>query len=411
MTKDADVMTANVTRRQAIAGAGLILLAGTPARAQSATYRIGALNPVTGAGGTYGAGMQKTILFAINEVKQTGIDGRTLEVFAEDTQTSPDAAVLAARKLIDANHVDAILGTWSSSVSLAVQPITNAADVLLFHVSSAPALSAPAQNAKHLGWRFQAGSPRIGAAYAAIAERNGAKNPAFMAFNNDVQIASTNIFRAEWEKGGGKIASSVIYEPNRTSYAAELQKILAAKPDFIVVSGYLPDTTIILREAFEAGNTAKIVIPGWAFGPSLVSALGNEVLEGLIVFDSVPDADGPAFKAFDAGYKAAMGTSGLSNIYAVQCYDMVIVLALALQKAGPSANNDAIAGVIRHIAGPPGQVVTGFAEGKSALKAGQKINYDGASGPLDFDANGDAISVFGVNVLHNGKLERQYVLK
>jgi branched-chain amino acid transport system substrate-binding protein len=196
-----------------------------------------------------------------------------------------------------------------------------------------------------------------------------------------------------------------------TSYAAELQKVLAAKPDFIVVSGYLPDTTIILREAFEAGNTAKIVIPGWAFGPSLVSALSNEVIEGLIVFDSVPDANGPAFKAFDAGYKAAMGTSGLSNIYAAQCYDMVIVLALALQKAGPSANNDAIAGVIRSIAGPPGQVVTSFAEGKAALKEGQKINYDGASGPLDFDANGDAISVFGVNVLHNGKLDRQYVLK
>ena len=117
---------------------GLRLARTSRARAQSAAYRIGALNPVTGAGGTYGGGMQKTILFALDEVKRVGIDGRTLEVFAEDTQTAPDAAVLAARKLIDANHVDAILGTWSSSVSLAVQPITNAADVLLFHVSSAP---------------------------------------------------------------------------------------------------------------------------------------------------------------------------------------------------------------------------------------------------------------------------------
>ena len=405
-------MIVNVTRRQAIAGAALTLLGSTTAaRAQGSVYRIGALNPVTGAGGTYGAGMQKTILFALDEVKRVGIDGRTLDVSAEDTQTAPDAAVLAARKLVDADHVDAILGTWSSSVSLAVQPITNGAGVLLFHVSSAPALSAAAQNAKHLGWRFQAGSPRIGAAYAAIAERNGAKNPAFMAFNNDVQIASTNVFRADWEKRGGKIAASVVYEPNRTSYAAELQKILAAKPDFIVVSGYLPDTTIILREAYEAGNTAKIVIPGWAFGPSLVSALGNDVLEGLIVFDSVPDVDGPAFKAFDAGYQKAMGTSGLANVYAAMCYDMVNVLALALQKAGPSANNEAIAGVIREIAGPPGETVTSFAEGKAALKSGKAINYEGASGPLDFDENGDAISVFGVNVVHGGKPERKYVLK
>jgi branched-chain amino acid transport system substrate-binding protein len=406
-------MIARLTRRQTLAGTGLALLATTPAaRAQNATYRIGALNPVTGAGGTYGAGMQKTILFAVEEVKRGGgVDGRTLEVLAEDGQTSPDPAVLAARKLIDANKVNAILGTWSSSVSLAVQPITNAADVLLFHVSSAPALSTPAQNPKHLGWRFQAGSPRIGAAYAAIAERNGAKNPAYMAFNNDVQVASTNVFKADWEKRGGKIASSVVYEPNRTSYAAELQKVLAATPDFLVISGYVPDTTIILREAYEAGNTAKIVIPGWAFGPSLASALGSEVLEGLIVFDSVPDADSKAFAAFDAGYKAAMGTSGASNVYAAMCYDMVNVLALALQKAGPGAGNDKVAAAIREIADPPGQSVSSFAEGKAALKAGQKINYEGASGPLDFDENGDAVSLFGVNVIRNGKLDRQYVLK
>ena len=232
-----------------------------------------------------------------------------------------------------------------------------------------------------------------------------------MAFNNDVQIASTNIFRTAFEKRGGKVGKSVVYEPNRTSYAAELQQVLAGKPDFLVVSGYLPDTTIILKEAFEAGNTAKIVVPGWAFGPSLVSALGPEVIEGLIVFDSVPDSEGAAFKAFDSGYQAAMGTSGAGNVYASMCYDMVVVLALAMQKAGPAAGNDAIAQAIREIAGPPGQKVTSFAEGKAALKAGQKINYEGASGPLDFDENGDAMSVFGVNEIHGGKPERKYLLK
>ncbi len=407
-------MTALLTRRQALAGTGLVLVAAIAdrgAQAEDAVYRVGALNPVTGAGGTFGAGMQKTILFAADEVKKAGgIDGRSLEIFAEDTQTSPDAAVLAARKLIDVNKVSAILGTWSSSVSLAVQPITNAADVLLFHVSSAPSLSAPAQNGKHLGWRFQAGSPQIGAAYAAIAERNGAKKPAYMAFNNDVQIASTRIFQQAWEKKGGKLGKSVVYEPNRTSYAAEVQQVLADKPDFLVVSGYLPDTTIILRQLYEAGNTAKIVIPGWAFGPALVSALGSDVLQGLIVFDSVPSTEGAAFKTFDTAYQAATGKPGTSNVYAAMCYDMVVVLALALQKAGPGAGNDAVAQAIREIADPPGDKVASFADGKAALKAGKKINYEGASGPLDFDENGDAKSVFGVNVFEKGKLERKYLL-
>ena len=404
-----------LTRRRGMAMAGGALIASLPgwgARADDAPYRIGALNPVTGAGSTYGSGMQKTILFALDEVKRAGgVDGRPIEVFAEDTQTSPDAAVLAVRKLIDANKVNAVLGTWSSSVSLAVQPITNAGGCLLFHVSSAPALSSATQNAKHLGWRFQAGSPQIGAAYANIAARLKAKNPAVMAFNNDVQIVSTTIFRTAWEKTGGKLAKTVVYEPNRTSYRAELQQVLDGKPDLIVISGYLPDTTILLREAFEAGNTAKIVIPGWAMGPAVVKALGPEVLEGLIVFDSVPDSDGAAYKAFDTGYRAAMGGPGVANVYAAMCYDMVNVLTLAMQKAGPGASNTAIAQAIPLIANAPGQKVSSFAEGKALLKAGQKIDYDGASGPLDFDENGDAFSVFGVNEFKKGALERQFLLK
>lgn len=402
------------TRRGVLAG-GAALVAALPWRgalAADAPYRVAALNPVTGAGSSYGGGMQKTILFALDEVKKAGgVDGRAIEVYAEDTQTSPDAAVLAARKLIDANKVQAILGTWSSSVSLAVQPITNEANCLLFHVSSAPALSSAAQNSKHLGFRFQAGSPQIGAAYAEIAAKQGAKNVAVMAFNNDVQIASTTIFKAAWEKQGNKLASSIVYEPNRTSYSAELQKVLAGKPDLIVVSGYVPDTTIILREAFEGGNTAPIVIPGWAWGPAVLKAVGPEALEGLIVFDSVPDTEGAAFKAFDAGYRAAMNGPGAANVYASMAYDMAIVLALALQKAGPGADNAAVSKAVLEIAGPPGQKVTSFAEGKAALKAGQKINYEGASGPLDFDANGDAISVFGVNRFQKGALERLYLLK
>jgi branched-chain amino acid transport system substrate-binding protein len=139
--------------------------------------------------------------------------------------------------------------------------------------------------------------------------------------------------------------------------------------------------------------------------------LGPDVLEGLIVFDSVPDSDGSAFKAFDASYHTATGASGLSNVYAAMCYDMVVVLALALQKAGPGADNAAIAQAIPVIAGPPGQKVTSFAGGKAALKTGAKINYEGASGPLDFDANGDAISVFGVQQFTKGALERKYLLK
>lgn len=404
---------ASINRRQlgvAAFGFSAMLLAGTTSALSQEAYRIGALNPVTGAGSTYGSGMQKSILAAAAEVNAAGgAAGRKFEVFADDSQTSPEPAVLAAKKLIEVNKVGAILGTWSSSVSLAIQPLTKSSNTILMHTSSAPTLFS--QNERQLGWGYQSGSKYNGQAMAAAVAKEGFKKPVIMAFNNDAATGNVGFFRTSWEATGGKVLASVVYEPRRTSYRSELQKALAQNPDVIVLSGYLPDTTIILREAYELGATAKFLIPGWAAGPQLISALGPEVSQDVLVYESVPNTEGAAFKRYSEEYKKALGTTGEDNVFAAQSYDMVITLALALEKAGATADNLAIAKAVREVANPDGQKVTSFAEGQKALKAGQKINYEGASGRLDFDEDGNAIADFAVFTIDKGKYVKRYVLK
>jgi branched-chain amino acid transport system substrate-binding protein len=139
-------MPERLTRRDLlIAGAGLAAASAVPrfAFAQGpGTFRIGSLCPVTGAGSPYGSGMQKAIEIAVAEVNAAGgAGGSKLELFAEDGQTKPDAAVLAAKKLIEVNKVQAILGTWSSGVTLAVMPLTDAANIIEMNCSGAPAIS------------------------------------------------------------------------------------------------------------------------------------------------------------------------------------------------------------------------------------------------------------------------------
>lgn len=385
------------------------LASSAPALSQEA-YRIGALNPVTGAGSTYGSGMQKSILAAAQEVNAAGgAAGRKLEVFAEDDQTAPEPSVLAAKKLIEVNKVSAILGTWSSSVSLAIQPLINASNIIFMHTSSAPTLFT--QNQRNLGWGFQSGSKYNGRAMAAAVKKEGFSRPAIMAFNNDAAINNVGFFQKTWEAGGGKIVASVVYEPKRTSYRSELQKVLASNPDVIALSGYLPDTTIILREAYELGATAKFIVPDWAAGPALFKALGSDVSQGVLVYGTVPDTAGAAFKTYSEQYKKNFNTSGEENVFASQTYDMVITLALAIEKAGPTADNLAIAKAVREVANPDGQKVTSFAEGKQALKAGQKINYEGASGPLDFDEDGNAIANFALFTFDKGQYVKRYLIQ
>ncbi|MEO8755777.1 MAG: ABC transporter substrate-binding protein, partial [Casimicrobiaceae bacterium] len=152
-------MNNRISRRNLLlAGAGLAATTALPrfVFAQgAASFRIGSLCPVTGAGSPYGSGMQKAIELAVAEVNALGGGaGHKLELFIEDSQTKPDAAVLAAKKLIEVNKVQAILGTWSSGVTLAVMPLTDAAGVIEMNTSGAPAIST--LDTKDLVWRFQA---------------------------------------------------------------------------------------------------------------------------------------------------------------------------------------------------------------------------------------------------------------
>jgi len=391
--------------------ASLVLgLAPSRAAAQTQSFRIGALNPVTGAGSPYGTGMQRMILAAAEEVNAAGgAGGRRLEVFAEDSQTQPQAAVLAAKKLIEVNNVRAILGTWSSGVSLAVIPLTNDANIILMNTSGAPALSVPPANAKGLSYRFQATNDRFGRAFAEIAEREGFRRAATMAFNNASGIGNTQGFRRAWEAKGHRVVAEVVYEPNQPSYRAELQRILAARPDVIVMGSFLPDTTIILREWFQTGETNRWIIPGWAANPQLVQALGPQATEGIISVDTVSNEKAPSFAHYDAVYRRVMNQPGTSNVYAAMAWDMVITLALAMEAAGPNADVAAINEKIRFVANPPGEEVFTFAAGKAALARG-KINYQGASSVLDFDQFGDVTPDFGVYFITNGQLVRRYVV-
>ena len=86
-----------MNRRNFVAAFGAGLALGATSRLSlaqdSGPIRIGALNPVTGAGSPYGTGMQKMILAAAETVNAAGgAAGRQIQVFAEDSQTNPQAA-------------------------------------------------------------------------------------------------------------------------------------------------------------------------------------------------------------------------------------------------------------------------------------------------------------------------------
>ena len=114
--------------------------------------------------------------------------------------------------------------------------------------------------------------------------------------------------------------------------------------------------------------------------------------------------DAPAGAAFDALWKAQ--ANGPRQSYDAQNFDAVILLALASLAAGSTDGAD-IAGALQDVSGPPGTKYTfeQLSDAIAALKNGEDIDYEGASGPIDLDENGDPSAAnYGTWSYKGGKL-------
>jgi len=135
----------NLNRRSVLKGAVASALASNlPVRAwaQAEPIKIGILTPLTGAGGNDGPRMLKAMQAVFEEVnKAGGVLGRKVETVVEDDQTNPEAAVRAARKLIEVDKVSCIMGTWASAVTSAVAPVCWESKTFLMTVSGADSIT------------------------------------------------------------------------------------------------------------------------------------------------------------------------------------------------------------------------------------------------------------------------------
>ena len=362
---------------------------------------VGALVPLTGGGSPYGPNMLKALQLTIEDINGAGGPlGRNIVLYANDSQTSPDAGVAGAQKLISINHVVAILGTWSSAVTLAVIPITLQAGILEMNTSGAPQVTSPAN--RPLVFRTQPTDKPYGVVMARYAHQKGYRNVSLLVLNNPYALAVRDAFDAEWKKLGMSEAPSVVYNPGTTSYSGEVGKALSTKPDLIIIAGYTPDASIISKDWYARDVKTHIMGPGFALNDAFVKNVGANVVEGFYAVDGVPPVGQPGFKAFAERFKKAVGAELADNFWPAQVHDQINLLALAIESA-KSVEGKVLAEHMLKVAKGPGTEVYDFASGAALLRKGEKINYQGASGPCDFSDEHNVVTDFAVWEIHGGK--------
>jgi branched-chain amino acid transport system substrate-binding protein len=393
-------------RRHLMVGLGASALLGLGTRRalaqDEAEVPIGMVLPFSGATGPYGADMKKAADLVVKIINDGGgiLGGRKLHLYIEDSETNPTVGVTATRKLIEVNQVEVVGGFWGSPIALAAKPLILAANKVQMVSASANAITDG--DTRGLVWRFQAKSTQWGPAGARVMAGLNLKKVTILAQQNPFVVAMIEPFKAEMAKLGGTVLDVIQYNPDQSSYRAEVEKAFGAEPDGVFCLSLLTDFVAITKEVYRGGFKSKILALGTgadADGAYLKSVTA-EVAEGIHHLQPAPPMDSAAYKKF---VRLMGAPEGSVFLFAGNTHDQVCVTALAMEQARSSVGAE-WAKSIRDVCNPPGEEVDDILRALDMIRTGHKINFVGAGATVDFDERGDQINrSFVHQVIENGR--------
>jgi len=354
---------------------------------------IGVLVPLTGDLSPFGGPGADAADLAAKQVNaaasEAGVDLNVV-LSQEDTKTDPQGAQEAATKLIDSTNVSAIAGPWASSETIpTAENVSIPAGVPLVSPSgTSPEITGLEDN--NTVFRTAPSDALQGQVIAQVmAGEFGADASVITANRNDAYgNALVDEFTKVWEAGGGSIAGNVPYNPEAQSLDSEAGQIAGETDAWMIID--FPETWEKMGPALvRTGDwdPAKTFSADGLKVASLPDDVGEESTEGMR--GTAPTSlEAPAGAAFDALWADEVG--GDVGTFSWNNFDAVVVIALAAAAAGSSDPAD-IAANIASVSGAPGEKYTfeNLADALTALQNGEDIDYEGASGPLDLDENGD----------------------
>lgn len=414
--------TRNADRRQfiktvGVAGGAMTLSATLtgPLWAQDAPPQvpIGQVVAFTGSGAEYGTFYRDAAQLALDQINKAAeeVFGGPLvsRLIAEDSNTLPTPAIEAARKLVEADGVPAIIAAWSSGVTVAIATsVTIPSGVLqVGNGTTSPLVSVLPEDADaDLLFRTSPSDALQGVVAADLTAGNlidGYKyaTAATIYINNPYGQGLSNAFAAAFEKRGGKVLAEVAHpEEVQPTYRSQLSAALKDKPDILILPTYPAHTAAILKESRDIFDYRSWQFTDANRSSEVLDAVGGADLAGKL--GTVPSADpsSDSYKSFAEAYRASSGQDRIPP-FTETTYDAAMVIGLALAKAVADGLTDPaeitgrqLADRLRPIANPPGEKIIGGSQAEitkalKLIKDGQDIDYVGAGGSVDFDANGD----------------------
>lgn len=357
------------------------------------TLKIGSILPTTGTLAVLGppeiAGVQ-TAVKDINDAK-AGITISTTQKDSGDASTN--IATQSATALLSSG-VSAIIGAASSSVSLSfIDQVTKAKVVQLSGANTSPALSTYPDG----GYYFRTAPSDVlqGRVLGQKVIKDGAIKVGILYQNDSYGQGLNDNVKKAITGGSGSVAADVSFDPKATNFAAEVNKVLAPKPDALVVISFDQIKSIVQELDKNGFDFKKLYGTDGNYGV-ITSTFKNVDINGA-------QFTNPGVKASPA-FASKLDTTNGSKLavysYGPESYDGVILIALAALQ-GKKTDGTTIRNNLQSVS-EGGTKCTTFADCAKLIKAGKDIDYDGQSGPITFDKNGDPSQAY-ISIYKMGK--------
>jgi branched-chain amino acid transport system substrate-binding protein len=263
----------------------------------------------------------------------------SVEYIAYDDASDATQTVQLVKKLISEQKVDAIIGPTGSPNAMAMLPFMAENGTPMLAPVGTPAVVLPMDDKRRWAFKTTQNDGLIADALVAHMKKTGVKTVGFIGYNDPYGESWLKEFSAQAQKAGLQLGVVERYLRTDQSVSGQAIKLVAAKPDAILIAGtggpaVLPHTTLV-----DLGYKGKIYQTHGAATPDFIR-LGGKKLEGafmaasaMVVLDQIPDSN-PSKKVaqgYIAAYEKLYGVKPAT--FGANVYDA----GLLLQKAVPDA--------------------------------------------------------------------------
>ena len=376
------------SRLRGAAVAAIAAIAGfctlAPASAQTDTFKVGVVAPMSGPNARYGAFANKGAALAAKEINAAGgVLGKQIELVSGDSQCVPAEGVAAMQRMISLEKTPVIIGDVCSSVTLAMQPLAEESKVLLVNAASSNPDITYKAGVGGFKWTFRnypTDEVRAATVLEYASKTKGFKKFAVLSVDSDYgrgAIKFTKRYLPKYE--GAEILSEDYYKDSETDFRSVLSKIRRSGAQAIILYGQADTTPIIARQMLELGLAGKVALVGnGEFNTKETIAAAPKVMNGAVEAAAwLPEVPAPRSLKFVEDYKKANGGE-MPNNHAYTHYDTLNLVVAAIKSANSLKAED-----IRN--------------------AMAKIKYDSPMGVVTFDDHNQAVMPMVLLEITDGK--------